>query len=305
MGLRSNTVTEAVTPLPTIEALIEGKGAEAAPTEAPKVEPKEETSQLDRIEREQKHRRELFALQKQNKELEQKYRDSSNKTSILDDKNPIKALAKSRGLTTDEVVKMALDAMDDDQSDAEKKDDLKNMTPEAIAKLVKEELDKEKQKESEGEKQSQAIKEFKESISVKSKELAEKYPMVDALGGNELAFKAINDKFIKDSEEYGQEYAQENMMSIEDAIKSTNETLANNVKVALQSKHLRDFILKAIKDDALKDKVPSQSEDADEQLKDEAVTITNNGHRAGTEPAGKPKFNSDQDELDYLINNYI
>jgi len=306
MGIRAvNTPVES-SPLPTIEALIEGKGTEASAAPQEKAtEPKEESSQLDRIEREQKHRRELFAQQKRIKELEQKLGDTSNKASILDAKNPIKELSRQKGMTQDDVIKMALEAMDDDLTDGEKKAELKDMSPEAIAKLVREQMDAEKAKEAGAEASKKAVADFKVKISEQAKVLAEKHPLVDALKGSDAAFDLINAQFNADVEQYGEEYAQENMMSIDDAIKKTDETLAKNVKDALQSKYLRDFILKAIKEDGIKEKAPSQSNDEDEQLEDEAVTLTNNGHRAGTEPAGKPKFSSDQDELNYLINNYI
>lgn len=308
MGLRAAMPETA--PLPTLESLIEGKGItpEVQPSQEEASKPEEKTDRLDQLEREQKFRREQFALQKRIKELEGKLGDTSNKTSILDAKNPIKELAKSKNLSQDDMIKMALEAMDDDQSDEDKKEDLAKMSPEAIAKLVREQIEKENaEKEStkaQQEAQSKAINDFKENIKAKSKEMAETNPLVDALGGTDHVFNMINTKFNKDVEEYGEEYAQENIMSVEEAIKSTNEVLAKNIKDALQSKYLRDFILKAIKDDGLKDEGSEQSEEL-EQLKDEAVTLTNKGHRAATEASGKPNFGSDSDELDYLINKLI
>ncbi len=310
MGLRSAVATAVPSvPLPTLESLIEGKGsmAEVEPSQEA-VKPEEKEEGLDRIEREQKFRREQFALQKRIKELEGKLGDTSNKTNILDEKNPIKALAKAKNLSQDDMIKMALEAMDDDQTDAEKKEDLSKMTPEAIAKLVREQIEKENSEKetvkNQTEAQSKAINDFKENIKVKAKELAESNPLVDALGGTDQVFNMINTKYNKDLEEYGEEYAAENLMTIEQAVKNTNEILAKNIKDALQSKHLRDFILKAIKDDGLKSESSEQSEEL-EQLKDEAVTLTNKGHRAATEAGGKPNFGSDSDELEYLINKLI
>lgn len=301
MGLRAAVPVSA--PLPTIDAIIEGK-TDVAPTieETKAPEPKEDQGSLERIEREQKHRRELFAAQKRIKELEAKSGNPSNQTSGLDSKNPIKDLAKSKGLSQDEVVRMALEAMDDDLSPQEKKDDLKGMTPEAIAAMVLEQIEAKNQKKEEAVKETQAVTDFKTKIS---NEAAEKFPIVAALGGAGSAFDIINEQFKKDAEEFGLEYAQENMISIEHALKKTNEALAINIKDALKSKELRDFISNIIKEDGAKDKKAQQS-NVPEQLEDEeeSITMTNLSHRAATEAGGRPKFNSDQEELDFLINKY-
>lgn len=313
MGLRSNTVMTAPA-LPSIEAIINGQ-TEAPQTsqesatiggEAPKAPaepPKEEISRLDQIERDQKYRRELFAREKRIKELEQKLGDTSNKTSILDSKNPIKDLAKAKGLSQDDVVKMALEAMDDDLTDEEKKSDLSAMSPEAIAKLVKEQLDAERKKEQEATQQQESIKNFKGEITTKAKELEAQHPLVSALGATEEVYGIISKQYSEDVEQYGEEYAQDNRLSIEDAIKKANDTLANNVKSALQSKYLRDFVMKVIKEDS--SQAPETQSEDDDQLEEKPATLNNSSYRAVTETAGKPKFRTDADELEFLINRHI
>jgi len=303
MGLRTAAPVSAPA-LPSLDSIISGENANETGTQETKApEPKEDQSALERIEREQKHRREMFALQKRNKELEAKSRDSSNTASVVESKNPIKDLAKARNLSQDDVIRMALEAMDDDQTVDEKKDELKAMTPAEIAKLVKAELDKEKETTEKSTKETQAITDFKAQISSKAKELAEKFPMVDALGGADSAYKLIDEQYTKDVEEYGADYAAENMLSIDEAIQKTNETLALNVKDALKSKHLRDFILKSIKEEGYENDKADQS-DGKVQLeeKEESVTMTNKGYRPATEAGGKPQFKSDAEELDFLIN---
>lgn len=305
MGLRTAPPVSAAPALPSLDAIINGESSNEPGNEATKApEPEKEQGALERIEREQKHRRELFALQKQNKELLAKQRDPGNQASpVAESKNPIKDLAKARNLSQDDVVRMALEAMDDDQTLDEKKSELKNMTPQEIAKLVKAELDKEKQSEAQSASETKAIADFKVQISTKAKELADKFPMVDALGGQNAAFDLIDSQYRKDVEEYGADYAAENMLSIDEAIQKTNETLAINVKDALKSKHLRDFILKAIKDDGLANEKADQSNGKVQlEEKEESVTMTNKGYRPATEASGKPTFSSDAEELDFLIN---
>lgn len=294
-------------PLPTLESIIENNGKTNESTNTPEtkaVESKEDQGALERIEREQRARREKFAYEKRIKELESKLGDTSNKASILDEKNPIKALAKQKGLSQDEMVKMALEAMDDDLTEEEKAADLKSMTPSEIAKLVKAELEKERAAEEVAKKDSQAITDFKAKIKETAISSEDKYPLVASLGGDQSAFELINTQFNADEKEFGLEYAQENMLSIDEALKKTNETLASNIKDALKSKHLREFVQKIIMDDGLANKDPRQSKDT-EQLEDEeeSVTLTNSKYRAATEAAGKPKFRSDAEELDFLINN--
>ena len=297
--------------LPTLEALIENKSApvQEAPKEAIAEAPKNEegADRVAAIAREQEILRRERALQRREKELEAKQRDSSTKPDFLNAKNPIKELAKAKNMTSDEVVKLALEAMDDDLSPSEKNQELASMTPEAIAKLVREQIEAENKSKEEQktklETETKAVEGFKAKIVEHAKTSADKYPLVDALNGTDSAFNMINDKYLKDSEEFGEDYAIKNLMQIDEAVKKVNESLAIGVKNALKSKHLVDFIMKTVKEEGLDKKEASQSED-NAQLKEESVTLSNSAHRARTEPAGKPKFRSNEEELDYLINNY-
>jgi hypothetical protein len=295
--------------LPTLDSLI--TGASNVPVEGKTEEPtkSEQTKEenLDRIDREQRHRREMYKAQQRIKELES--RNNSDKTGGIDpdSKSPFKDLAKARGMSQDDVVRLALEAMDDDLTQEEKKEDMSKMTPAQIAELVKKQL-KEEQEASEKEKakttaETQAIENFKKDIVGKADELAEKFPLVSSLGGVDSVYKLIEDKFNSDSKEYGEEYAQENMMKVEDAIKKTNETLALSVKDALKSKHLREFLIAAIRDES--GELEDQS-NGDEQLKEnKEVTLNNRDFSARTEPAVKPQFRSSDEELDFLINKFI
>jgi hypothetical protein len=308
MGLRSAApVTEQ---LPSIDAIMENVNDSTQTESAKPAEGKQEVKEdgLDRIEREQKHRREQFKLQQRIKELEAKQGNPSDKASgiDLDSKNPFKDVAKAKNMSQDEIVRLALEAMDDELTPAEKKDEFKNLSPQEIADLVKKQLKEEQAKEAEenGKKSSEekAISDFKANISKRALELEVDYPLVNSLGGSDSVYMMIEEQFLADSKEFGEEYAQENMMKPDDAIKKVNEVLAKSVKEALKSKNLKKFLLDAIKEEG--NEAETQSE-VDEQLNDRDVTLNNKDFRAGTEPAVKPKFNSSAEELDYLINKFI
>lgn len=293
--------------LPSIDSVMEGVVNGAGQSEAAKpAEVKQETKEdnLDRIEREQRHRREQFKLQQRIKELEGKQGNPSDKASTIDlnAKNPFKEVVKAKNMTQDEIVRLALEAMDDDLSPEEKKEELKASTPEEIAKLVKKQLEEERVAEEKKNQESKAVTDFKASIASEANKLAEKYPLVDSLGGSEQAYMLIEQQFLADSKEFGEEYAQENMMKIEDAIQKTNETLAITVKQALKSKHLKDFLLKAIKEEGGE---AEEQSDGDNQLKENEITLNNKAFSSGTEPAVKPNFKSNAEELDFLINKFI
>lgn len=305
MGLRS--APPVMEQLPSIDSIISGvQGgtgqSEAAKSAEGKQEIKEEN--LDRIDREQKHRREQFRSEQRIKDLEKQLANSSNKTSVVDteSKNPFKDIVKAKGMSQDEIVRLALEAMDDDLSPEEKKDEFKNMSPSEIAELVKKQLKEEQELEAKNGAETKAISDFKASIVSRAKEVDEQYPLIGGLGGEEQVYAMIEQQFLADSKEFGEKYAQENMLNVDEAIKKTNESLAISVKEALKSKHLRQFLLKAIKDDS--GEVEDQSH-GDDQLKEREVTLNNRDFRAGTEPAGKPQFKSDRDELDFLINKFI
>jgi hypothetical protein len=215
-------------------------------------------------------------------------------------------VAKAKNMSQDDIVRLALEAMDDDLTPAEKKDEFKNLSPQEIADLVKKQLREEQEKEKADltakDLESKAISDFKENISKKAIELEADYPLVNSLGGTDSVYNMIEEQFLADSKEFGEEYAKENIMSTDDAIKKVNETLAISVKEALKSKHLKKFLLDNIKEDNVEE--GNQSE-VDEQLEDRDVTLNNKQFRSGTEPVVKPKFNSNQEELDYLINKFI
>jgi len=248
-------------------------------------ERKLEHDPLDGIEQKRLQAREKFKLQRENKDLKERlerlergFQEKESKPSG----NPFK------GLKPDDIVQQALAAMESDgYSEEEAKKEMKTMSPEEIIAKAKEELrrelQEERQKEVEKSSESQAVDNFKRKIEQFTTQAAEAYPLVGALGGIDHVYSMIESDYMNNENEFGTEYAMENMLSIEAATKKVNQMLAQEVKNALKSNHMRKFILAAIKEDGGKNESSDQSDEFN-QLEESIGTLTNSVHKRVTDP---------------------
>ncbi len=271
--------------------------------EAPPVEkvPGEEADPIEGIEANAKAAREKWKLQKENKELKaqlEKLAADGKKGINVDSDNPLREIGKLKGWSKDDIVNKALEALEDDGlSEEQAKAEVKNLSYEEIVEKVKADLKKERAEEDElnGKKTAteKAISTFKEGIKKFATENAEKYPLIDGMGGIDSVYKTIEADYLKKEEEYGVEWAQKNMMTVDQASKKVNEMLASSVKNALKSEHVRKFILSAIKDDGGKGTKDTQLEDFF-QLQDEPQTLTNSIHKKVTDPKDSRELTDDE-----------
>lgn len=268
------------------ESVEETSSQESAESqEPPKIDPIEE------IEANTRAAREKWKLQKELKDLKaemEKLKTNGSKAVNVDSDNPLKELGKLKGWSKDDIVNKALEALEDDgMTEEEAKKEVKSLSYEEIVQKVKDDLKKERaQEEEENGKRSateKAINTFKEGIKKFATDNAEKYPLIEGLGGVDGVYKTIEDDYMKKEEEFGVEWAQKNMMTVEQASKKVNEILASSVKNALKSEHVKKFILSAIKEDSSKETKDTQSEDFF-QLEDEPQTLTNSVHKRITDP---------------------
>jgi len=164
---------------------------------------------------------------------------------------------------------------------------MKTMTPDEIIAKAKEELrremQEERQREVEKSSEGQAVDSFKRKIEQFTTNQAETYPLVGALGGIDHVYSMIESDYEKNESEFGTEYAMENMLSIEAATKKVNQMLAQEVKNALKSNHMRKFILAAIKEDGGRNESSNQSDEFN-QLEESIGTLTNSVHKRVTDP---------------------
>lgn len=266
--------------------------------EAPPGEPKPvEQDPIEGIEANAKAAREKWKLQKELKEAKaelEKLKTEKPKGIDIDSENPFKEIGKIKGWTKDDIVNKALEAMEDDglsPEQAEKKVD--SMSYEEIVAKVKADLKAEQEEESRKNETSSTINGFKEKIKSYTKENAEKFPLIDGLGGSESVYQTIEQDYLENEKEYGVEYAQKNIMTMEQAAKKVNDTLAQSVKNTLKSEHVRKFILNALKEEGVKVNPDNQLEDFF-QLEDEPQTLTNASHRKITDPKDSRELTEDE-----------
>lgn len=263
--------------------------------------PGEGIDPIEKIEASAKAAREKWQLQKENKELKaqlEKLAADGKKGINVDSENPLREIGKLKGWSKDDIVNKALEALEDEGfTEAEAKAEVKTLSQEEIIAKVKAELKKEQEAEAE-EKQKMtatetAINNFKTKIKTFAVENAEKYPLIDGLGGVEAVYKTIEDDYMTKEKEYGVEWAQKNMMTVDQASKKVNEMLASSVRNALKSDHVRKYILAAIKEDGSKNAGDNQLEDFF-QLQDEPHTLTNSVHKKVTDPKDSRELTDDE-----------
>lgn len=260
-----------------------------------------EEDPIDKIEASTKAAREKWQLQKKNKELEaelEKLKADGKKGINVDSENPLREIGKLKGWSKDDIVNKALEALEDEGfTEAEAKAEVKTLSQEEIIAKVKAELKKEAEEEA-NEKQKMsatetAINGFKAKIKTFAVDNAEKYPLIDGLGGVEAVYKTIEDDYMNKEKEFGVEWAQKNMMTVDQASKKVNEMLASSVRNALKSDHVRKYILAAIKEDGSKSTGDNQLEDFF-QLQDEPHTLTNSVHKKVTDPKDSRELTEDE-----------
>jgi hypothetical protein len=262
-------------------------------TEEKVIEKKEEPENLDDIERRQKEAREKWKLQKELKDMKAEL--AALKGSPKEEaKNPF------TGKSKDDIVAQALAALEDDgMTTEEAKDELSTMTPAQIIAKVKEEMKRKQEEERAREEEQRSAKEgeanFKKKIIEQVQSRAEEFPLVEGLGGVDAVYRMIEEDFAKKEAEFGSEFAQENIMKLDTAIKKVNETLASEVRSALKSTHLRKFIM-----DALKEEAPNQLKDK-KQSQEDYSTLSNSLHRKVTDPVDVRQMD-DEEALNAAFN---
>lgn len=244
-----------------------------------------EKDPLEGIEESQRQARDKWKLQKELRELKEQIAELKKPAAA--DKDP--KANPFKGLKPDDIVAQALAAMEDDgMSTDQAKKAVSNMTPDEIIAKAKEEIRREIQEErSKGEEEAsvtQAINGFKQKIKDFSKEKAADYPLIDGLGVHEMVYGLVEKDYADKEREFGAEYAQKNMMTIEQAAKKANEKLASELRSALKSPHMKKFVLELAKEGGNPADDSNQLEDFS-QLEDEGSrTLTNSVHRRVTDP---------------------
>lgn len=262
-----------------------------------KPEP-ENDNEIETVEANARAAREKWKMQKENKDLKARLAElegKAQKGNIVDSDNPLRDIRQLKGWSKEDIVAKALEAMEDDGlSSEEAEEKVEKMSYEEIVKKVKEDLAKESEEKSQKATVEKAINDFKAKITQYTKDNAEKFPLIDGLGGANSVYSTIEQDYAAKEKEFGVEYAQKNMMTVEAAAKQVNEKLASSVKNALQSKYVRSFILSIIKDDNTKEGKDTQLEDFFQLEDGQPRTLTNSVHKKVTDPKDSKELTDDE-----------
>lgn len=268
--------TTETTAEPTLEDIVNGMEQEQATPEEAKPQPQEASGgATEAAEQKLAYLRKLRAAEKRIKELEgaKKSPEDSKPRIDIDSPNPLREIAKHRKLSQDDIVRMAMEIMDGEVVEEGKKP----MTPEEIIAEAKRQLKAELEEETKTVKEKEEVKKKSEESNKIINDFvtnnAEKYPLIGGLGGTDQVYAEIEKDFLTKSEEFGEEFARENLMTLDQAAKKVNDELAKSVKTALESKHLRNFIKSLLKDEPANDETLNLLDD-DYQL-EESPTLNN------------------------------
>lgn len=132
-------------------------------------------------------------------------------------------------------------------------------------------------KQTEEQKQLDAeIHNFKSELKGFLSEKAGDFPLTSGMGSEELVFEIIEQQYQKDANEYGYEYADQHMLSSEEATKRAEGHLASEIQKVLQSPHMRDYLLTQINQIRAQNPQTGVENQSRENQSSQTSTLTNN-----------------------------
>lgn len=289
----------------------QGYGDDDEEEDEDELEPREALEDpIDRLEEASKAAKEKWRMQKENKELKarlEKLEAEGKKGAVLDSENPLREITKLKKWSKDDIINKALEAMEDDGlTETEAKEEVKHLTEDEIYEKVMNRIKEDQAKAEEGKQVEGVIGNFKNSIKEFAVKNAERFPLIDGLGGLDGVYSMIEAKWHKDAEEGGDEYATKNMLSIEAASKKINDQLASSVKAALQSNHVRQFIQRLLKEEPRREQAEDSQLEDFFQSEEEQSTLTNKTVRKVTDPKDSRELTEEErfkSSFSYLLEN--
>lgn len=146
---------------------------------------------------------------------------------------------KTKQEPSDADIEALLKSLDGDEAPSEDK----KFTEKDVAELVRKEIEQMKKVEKDQEQETQVVTNFKNKISEHIKTEADKYPIIEATGNQDMVYDLIEQDYIKNQDMYGQEWAIENMMDIGKAAEAVQKHLAKDFESMLKSDSIKKFIL--------------------------------------------------------------
>lgn len=144
---------------------------------------------------------------------------------------------------------------------------------EQIKQEVLAEFGQKQSQEKEAQHLESTIKSFKDEIAQKVESTPD-YVLVKDLGEQELVWQVIEEDYKRKHQEYGPEYANKNLMQIDEAAKKVNQHLVMNMEKMLQLDSVKNLVLKKL---GLDQNTPKQNQGQNQEQITIPKTLTNDG----------------------------
>lgn len=122
-------------------------------------------------------------------------------------------------------------------------EEAKPLTQADIDRLVEEKLSAKLQEVESKKLETTTVENFKKSIKESVSANAEKFPLLDATGNTDLVYQVIEQDYARNVEEYGEDWANENILDIEKAAEMVQNNLDKEFKALLGSDHVKKLVL--------------------------------------------------------------
>lgn len=155
------------------------------------------------------------------------------------------------------------DIFDDIVNDPENKwlspTEIKAKVKEELRDELKKEWQQEREQERAAQNQETEIAIFKEKINEHLEASPDTYPMINAMGYEDNVWDIIEQDYQRNVQELGEDYANDNIMSIEDAAKKVENYLAQQFRSRVQSKKIGKSLRSFLGDDGVEPSNSTQS----------------------------------------------
>lgn len=215
------------------------------PPEAPPEKPPEQNDkrrELDKWSQLTEKERQIWRESKRIKEESERIKKEREELDRLRS-NPKELLGAKNNQDVERLIQGLFEEEEDKpEHDNKSPEELRAEIEESVMKKIEE---REAKKKEETETESE-LREFKNNIKQYVETNAEQYPLTSGMQEHDLISEVIQQKFIQDSEAYGQERAQQMMLSVNDAGQRVEKYLESQIGTVLQSPKVRSFVQKLL-----------------------------------------------------------
>lgn len=129
------------------------------------------------------------------------------------------------------------------KQELEKSTENKTYTAKEVEDLIKQKIEETFNQNREKETEQRVVTDFKNKISETLKASGDKYGLIEATGNSDLVYDLISEDYANNAEQYGDAWARQNIMSIEEASAQVQKNLATQLDGMLKSDHIKNYVL--------------------------------------------------------------